>query len=382
MTSPRAVYEGRPLRVLHGTYEIAGQGMMLARALRELGAEARALAYKVDWDGRIPDLVVDLDRHRTVVGKAAAMGTALLRHAGSFDVFHFHAGTTFFNSKHDLLDSLDLPLLKSMGKVVAFHFHGCEVRRRAHMLAHHRLSTCSECRPFCDPGRQNRLLAQAHRWADLVFYSTLDLAESVPNGRHLPLAIEADRWERAALEHPLEDFFVRDGVRSPVVVAHAPTDFVLGEWRGIKGTRHLEAAIGKLKREFPQLEYRRIERQPWATMPEFLSQCDVLVDQLMMGAYGLLAIEGMCVRRPVVAYLREDFRPRLEGCPVQSATPTTITDVLRRLIADPPFRLLLGQQGVDYARTRHDLRAVGHELLGHYQEALSRRGGAVAGARP
>jgi hypothetical protein len=31
----------RPLRVLHGAYEIAGQGMMLAQALRENGCEAR-----------------------------------------------------------------------------------------------------------------------------------------------------------------------------------------------------------------------------------------------------------------------------------------------------------------------------------------------------
>jgi glycosyltransferase involved in cell wall biosynthesis len=379
--NPRAMFEGRPLRVLHGTYEIAGQGMMLARALRELGVEAKSLTYKVDWDGRIPDLVVDLDRHRTPIGKLTSMGTAFARHAGEFDVFHFHAGTTFINSGRDWLGGFDLPLLKSMGKTIVFHFHGCEIRRRAHMIANHRLATCTECRPFCDPRRQDRLLAQAHRYADLVFFSTLDLAESVPMGRHLPLAIEADRWERAALDHPLEDFFVRDGVRGPTVVAHAPTDFILGEWRGIKGTRHIEAAIEQLRPEFPQLEYRRIERQPWATMPEFLSQCDILVDQLMMGWYGLLAIEGMCVRRPVISYLRDDFRDRLEGCPVQSATPETIASVLRRLIADPPRRLQLGQQGIDYARAFHDLRAVGNVLLAHYQEALARRSGSGAGAR-
>ena len=35
-----SIYNGRPLRVLHGTYELAGQGMMLARGLAELGCEA------------------------------------------------------------------------------------------------------------------------------------------------------------------------------------------------------------------------------------------------------------------------------------------------------------------------------------------------------
>jgi hypothetical protein len=89
----------------------------------------------------------------------------------------------------------------------------------------------------------------------------------------------------------------------------------------------------------------------------------------------------MCVRRPVVSYLRDDFRDRLEGCPVQSATPESIASVLRGLISDPPRRLQLGQQGIDYARTYHDLRAVGNVLLAHYQEALARRSGAGAGAR-
>lgn len=378
--SPRLLVDGRPLRVLHGTYETAGQGMVLARALRELGVDAKSFAYRVDWDGRIPDVVVDLDRrHKGALARGLAMVRSFAAHL-AFDVYHFHAGTTFINSAQDWIRGFDLPLLKAMGKVIVFHFHGCEIRRRAHMIRTHPLATCTECKPFCIPARQDWLLAQAHKHADLVFYSTLDLAESVPMGRHLPLAIEADRWERAALDHPLEDFFVRDGRQSPVVVAHAPTDFIEGQWRGIKGTRHVEAAIESLRREFPRLEYRRIERQPWATMPEFLSQCDILVDQLMMGWYGLLAIEGMSVRRAVVAYLREDFRDRLEGCPIVSATPATVTEVLRRLIADPPLRGRLGQEGIDYARGHHDLRAVGNVLIGHYREALARKGAAV-GAR-
>ena len=45
---------------------------------------------------------------------------------------------------------------KAMGKSVVFHFHGCEVRKRAHMLGTHRLSTCTDCDPFCRPRRQDK----------------------------------------------------------------------------------------------------------------------------------------------------------------------------------------------------------------------------------
>ncbi len=369
-----ARFRGRALRVLHGTYEIAGQGMMLARALALAGCDAHSFAYRVDWDGRVPDLVVPLDERPNGLARFAAMGAAFAAHAARFDVLHFHFGTSFFYGTKSFLravQALELRALRAMGKTIAFHFHGCEVRRRDHMRRTHPLATCTECEPFCDPAHQDELRARAAAFADLVFFSTLDLAESVPNGRHLPLAIEAARWEEAALAHEAAraDGPPRDGVHGPVVIAHAPTN------RLIKGTRHVEAAVAALSREFPKLELRMIDRRPWATMPAFLAECDVLVDQVFMGWYGLLAIEGMAERKAVVAYLRDDFRDRLSGCPVVSAEPATLADALRPLVAEPARRAALGADGAAYVRRTHDLAVVGRTLLAHYREALERRGG-------
>ena len=394
-----ALYRGRPLRVLHGCYEIAGQGMMLARGLAENGCEAHSLAYRVDWDGRRPDFIVELDRHSSPAAKAAAMLGAFIRWGRGFDVYHFHFGTSFFGtpffapprpaavadaearaagaSRRGSWRQIDLPVLRAMGKRIAFHFHGCEVRSRARMIAAHRLSTCTECEPFCVPREQERVLSLAARHADRSFFSTLDLAESVPGGIHLPLAIEAARWERAALDRALPDLDRRDGVRGPVVIAHAPTH------RLIKGTRHVEAAVERLRAEFPRVELRMIDRQPWATMPEFLSGCDILVDQLMMGWYGLLAIEGMAERRAVVSYLREDLRPQYPECPVVSADPETLHAVLRDLVRDPARRAELGERGARFARERHDTKVVGERLLREYRamlEPTARVPGAAVGA--
>ncbi len=360
--SAESHYRGRPLRVLHGTYEIAGQGMALAAGLRALGCDARALAYRVDWDGRRPDHTVELDRLPGNLARGAAMLGAFARWGTYFDVFHFHFGTSFFGTS--AFRMADVPLLKAMGKGVAFHFHGCEVRRREHMLRAHRLATCTECDPFCRPEQQDWLRARAARHADRVFYSTLDLAESVPGGVHLPLAIDVARWEEAARRAPLPDPSRRDGVNGSVVIVHAPTN------RLIKGTRHVEAAVEQLQREFPRLELRLVERKPWAEMPEFLARCDILVDQVMMGWYGLLAIEGMAQGKAVVAYLREDFRAGYPDLPVVSAEPATLASVLRELIRDPARRAELGARGPAYVRTHHDAQVVGRTLLRHYQEML------------
>lgn len=345
----------RPLRVLHGTYEIAGQGMVLAQGLRAAGVDAKSLAYRVDWDGRRPELVVELDPLPGPIARGAAMLGAFARLAPQFDIFHFHFGASF------LPRLLDVPLLKAMGKVVVFHFHGCEVRSRALMLERHTLAACTECRPFCRPEHQRWLLGRAEKDAARVFYSTKDLAESVPHGVELPLAIDAARWEDAARAQPLPDPASRDGVRGPVVIAHAPTN------RWIKGTRHVEAAVESLQREFPRLELRLIEKLPWADMPRVLAGCDLLVDQLFMGWYGLLAIEGMSLGKPVVCHIREDFAQGAPGCPVLDATTETLAGVLRDLIRDPARRAAVGAAGQEWSRARHDAQVVGRVLLSHYE---------------
>ena len=350
----------RPLRVLHGAYEIAGQGMMLAQALREVGCDAHSLSYRVDWDARQSDFVVDLDSRATPVTRGLTMIETFAKLAPRYDVFHFHFGTSF------LPRLLDVPLLRAMGRTIVFHFHGCEARRRVHMLATHRLSTCTDCDPFCRPRHQQWLSERSERLAHREFFSTYDLAESVPRGEHLPLAIEAERWERAAAENPLPDPLRRDGVHGPVVIGHAPTN------RLIKGTRHVLAAVEALRGEFPKLELRLIERTPWAEMPAFLAGCDILVDQLHMGWYGLLAIEGMAEGKTVVAYLREDFVGREPELPVVNAEPATLTATLRELIREPQRRIAIGARGPAYVRRVHDTRVVGARLLASYQALRSR----------
>ena len=361
------------MRVLHGTYEIAGQGMVLAEGLRRIGVDAKSFAYRVDWDGRVPDEVVDLDA-LAFGARQAAKREAFARLAPAFDVFHFHFGTSFEWTPlpFDLpfLRQLDVPRLKRMGKHVVMHFHGCEVRNkrscapatRARPRARSAIRSASR-------SSSASFSTRARKYADRVFYSTLDLAESVPFGVQLPLAIDAAHWEAAgdAADASLSAAAgggapPRDGVRGPVVIAHAPTQ------RLIKGTRYVEAAVEELRATFPRLELRMFERLPWADMPQALAQCDLLVDQLFMGWYGLLAIEGMSVGRPVVCAMRPDFARTVPDCPVIDASPTTLAAVLAPLVANPSLRADLGRRGRAYARAQHDLDVVAR----HAAHALRR----------
>lgn len=335
------------MRVLHAPSEIAGQPSILARALREIGVEAWSLAtnptfaqYRPDESPPLDDLP-PLPRYLGYAGLVA-------RHLGRHDVFHFHFGRTLVPPHN-----LDLPLYRALGKRLVFHFHGCDVRNRAHMLEQHARSTCTECDPFCIPSRQRRVLAEARRHAHATLVSTPDLLESVPGAEQVHVAA----W--------LPDYTPRPFREQPRLVLHAPTN------RLIKGTRFVEEAFERLRPRFPGVEFRTVERLPWPELQELLAECDVLVDQVFMGWYGMVAVEAMAMARPALAYVRPDFESRLAGCPLVRTSVETLTDDLAALLSDAPRRRALGEQGRAHVEREHDAVAIARRLAALY-ERISR----------
>jgi glycosyltransferase involved in cell wall biosynthesis len=344
------------VRVLHIAAEIAGQPALLCRGLRALGIEARSLALHPSWLGYPGDIEVD-GRGATGLLRRVA---ALLRHGRGLDIVHIHFGTTF------LPRLLDVPFLARSGARLVFHFHGCEVRPRAAMLARHALSACSECPVYCVPAKQERLLAFARRYGALALVSTPDLLPAVPAAEHLPVAIDVAAWDLLrARTAPAPGF----------VVLHAPSD------PEIKGTRHVVAAVGAVAARHPDVELLLVQGEPAARARLRYGAATVAVDQLHLGWYGLFAVEAMALMKPVLVYIREDLdRPEL---PVVRTTRERLAADLEALRADPERRADLGARGQAYVRAVHDLPVVSARLLDLYRGRL--RGAdpiATRGGRP
>jgi glycosyltransferase involved in cell wall biosynthesis len=333
-----------PLRVLHAPAEIAGQASVLARALRELGVEARSLAYNPGFPRYRPDELRPYDALPPLPRYAGYLRT-LLRHAGRYDVYHFHFGRTLVPPHNP-----DLPLYHALGQKVVFHYHGCDVRNRAHMLATHAHAACTECDPFCHPARQRVILAAARRWADAELVSTPDLLESAPRARHLPVAADLAQYPFAP---PAE---------SPRLVLHAPTN------RLIKGTRYVERAYQALAARFPAVRFEIVERVPWSVLRDRMAEADVVVDQLFMGWYGMVAVEAMALGKPVLCFIRPDFEPRLDRCPIVRCRKESLAEALAGLLGDAPRRRALGEAGRAYVERVHAAPVVARRLLDLYRE--------------
>ncbi len=332
------------MRVLQAPSEIAGQTSILARALRDLGVEAWSLATNPTFAQYSVDEMRPYDAMSPLV-RYAGYASLLSKHLFKWDVFHFHFGRTLIPPHN-----FDLPLYGLLGKKLVYHFHGCDIRSRAHMLATHAHSTCSECDPpFCIPRRQKRVLGEALHHAHAQIVSTPDLLESAPLAQQMHVAV----W--------LADYPPAPFRKTPKLVLHAPTN------RLIKGTPHVEAAFEALRPRFPGVEFRTLEKKSWPDLKLALAECDVFVDQVHMGWYGMVTAEAMAMARPALCYIRPDFEPRMKDCPVVRTSVETLTGDLSALLQDAPRRRELGVRGRDYVEREHEAHVIAGHLIALYR---------------
>jgi len=342
------------MKVLHAPAEIAAQASILARALRTLGVEAHSLAYNPGFPNYTPDEFHPYDAMAPLPRYFGYLKSTI-RHAGKYDVYHFHFGRTLIPPHNP-----DLPLYRALGGTVVFHYHGCDVRNRALMLDRHSRATCTECDPFCIPSRQKSILASAKKHAHAELISTPDLLESVPGARHVPVAAMMD------------DYPFRPLSRAPKLVLHAPTN------RLIKGTRYVEAAFEELRPRFPNVEFKTVERLPWHQLRDAIAEADIVVDQVFMGWYGMVAVEAMAMGKPVLCFIRPDFEGRLHRCPILRCRIEDLADRLADALSDTTDRAALGEEGRVYVERVHAAPVIAQGLIELYQSLRSGAGAAHA----
>ncbi len=152
------------------------------------------------------------------------------------------------------------------------------------------------------------------------------------------------------------------------MVVHAPNH------RELKGTQALIDACEDLRLEGFAVSLRLLEMVPNQVVQIEMQRADVVAEQFILG-YGLTAIEGMSVGKPVLSNLSDEryYEPfrgitRLSSCPIVSTTPAALKDALRRLIIDPGRRSELGSAGREYVIREHS-----YEAMARLWDAIYRR---------
>lgn len=139
-----------------------------------------------------------------------------------------------------------------------------------------------------------------------------------------------------------------NGSHSPLIFLHCPSN------RALKGTEHIVQAAEELQAEGYELSLIILEKMPHECVLEAMKRADVVIDQLLIGWYGMVAIEAWALRKPVICYIRPDL-PDVPACP---ADPSTIKDAMREMLKYPETLAMWAQKGYKYVRRVHDARGM------------------------
>lgn len=137
------------------------------------------------------------------------------------------------------------------------------------------------------------------------------------------------------------------------LIIHAPNH------RNVKGTPYLLDAADALRARGFAFELRMVEGVPRPEALKMYASADIIADQFIIGAYGIFALEGLSLGKPVMTYLDEVHLSRsVYNEPIVNTNPENLRDVLAVLIAVPELRTRLGAAGRASIERYHSFAAI------------------------
>ncbi len=350
------------MRVLHCPTDTGGHAWGLSRAERRLGIASDVMVRRSSRQWFPADINLRL-REGSLASQLVRVTDFLVQAIRRYDVFHFNWGMSILDHRSWNINYLELPLLKRLGKRIVITFQGCDARMKTESRRRFSPSACAECDVAWCTERLDRIrrrrVRKAFRYADQVFVLNPDLLHFLPGGDFLPYAsVNPAEWK------PDEGLCARRS-SGPIRILHMPTN------RSIKGTRYVERACADLAaRGFP-VELMVVEEVPHARVEELIRQCDLVVDQLLIGWYGAFAVEAMALRKPVLCYLREEdakrFVPFGDRIPIVRTTKESLADDLVRLLKDVASWDAIGVAGRRFVEEWHDPLRIARRTIAAYE---------------
>lgn len=166
----------------------------------------------------------------------------------------------------------------------------------------------------------------------------------------------------------LEEFQLSGTANPRPVVVHAPTQ------RVAKGSAYILAAVEELQKEL-DFDFVLLEKMPREQALNRVRDCDIFIDQLILGSHGLASCEAMAFGKPVLCYIMPAVYANglPADCPIVNTSPETIKENLRDLLLNEAKRKELGRQGRVYAENWLDAGKAATRFADIYREILANK---------
>jgi len=372
----------------------------LSRALRKLGWRADVF----NWDPN-PASQIFYHGQDFQIGAPGLVSEAELldfyvQAIYSYDVVHFSNshGICFGDSLQNWFRSrfeehAEIYLLKVFGKAIVYTNNGClDGVSQTAFSQWGPLNVCSICRwqnipAVCSDERNLIWGVFRNAVADfqcLLGGNRVDF-NTDPRVHEVPAAycLEPEIWA-PNLEIPAR-LRLPSAAAKLVRVYHAvgnKEERTRADGVNIKCTHIYLPLIEKLQREGVEIELISPDGVPNLDVRFLQMQSDIILEMLTYGWFGTNVREGLMLGKPVICYIRPEWLESLraeipeyaEELPIVSATPETVEEILRELIANPAKRQELGRRGREFALKWHSTAVAGRRFDDIYGRLIDGRG--------
>lgn len=331
------------MRILHLPTNIAGQPLNISKTVKSLGYKCNLLSNKnkFNYDN---DLLLSDSSNIFIrqINKIVIFFKAIFK----YDVFHYHTdGLLYLN--------IDVLILKLLRKKIFIQFHGSEIRLYEQEKKRNRFF------------RSDNITDQKSKIRRLKFWSfitdnvivcdhSLDLflKPYFKNIHAIGQILDVDKF---IPEYPSID-------NDTPILVHAPSV------KSTKGTEYVDEAIKSLKNKGINFNYIEVHNMSHEEALKIYQTADIVIDQLLIGSYGIVSCESMALGKPVVCYiLDENVIKYGKELPIINANPETIENVLEELILSPEKRNIIGKKSRLYAKKTFNSKIVAEKLIKIYE---------------
>ena len=338
------------LKILHLPTEVGGNSWALAQGEKRIGLDSTVLVRKSSW----LDYPCDIDlkwEDKSYVGMLLSGARTFFNIRKKYDVFHFNFGSSLIDLGKYGLPLMDIPFYPDDKKIV-FTFNGCDARQKYKTIKRVDFSACHDSSCYggiCNNQRQDRFKEQkirkAERYANHIFALNPDLMWFLPRyTTFLPYTVA--EWDN------IDPIPYKLGKK--IEILHCPTN------RSVKGSGYIMQALENLRKKY-DIEITIVENMPHKKAIEVYKQADIVIDQVLVGWYGGLAVEVMKMGKPVAAFVREEdlqFIPKAMAENLHEAVininPSNIEESIEKYLQNPSLLIQKSQAVLEYVHKWHD----------------------------
>ncbi len=379
------------LRILHAPTTVGGNPQGISKAERKIGYESHSVTLRQNYFNYDADEVI-FEGEKSKLVNEFKRWKFIIKSFKDFDVFHYNFGQTLTPLRRyaandscpkwkvflyrkicvRLIEFIDLKTAKFLKKVTAMTYQGGDARQGDYCLKNYPIHFVNEVSDNYFSKETDDLIRacikKTDKYADLIYAVNPDLMNVLPKRtKFTPYAsVDPQDWRPVWSE---------DNPKIPHIV-HAPSH------REVKGTKYIIEALEKLQAEGIAFRYTLVENKSHDEARQIYETADLLIDQLLAGYYGGLAVELMALGKPVIAYMREADMHHLpngmwEDCPIINANPEDIYAVLKEWLTTKKKDILnQGRKSRAYVEAWHDPIKITRTILNDYEEVyITKRGG-------